>query len=203
MRFRRASQLPWGPTLSTGSIRVGRVLAAGMILVGISGCATQSVADKKPTGPAPIVTRRAPLAGLHYNVTMPGLAVRTDLPDDDMTGYMSNVGDLQFVAYEQQTVDYDLSDKPQEIEDALNGACNGFSEGAKGREKKRVSISHDVWPGKEVEGTKSKTEAYRMRVYVDPVKGRTMFLGVIGPQKELDDKSVDTFFASFSAPIAP
>jgi hypothetical protein len=198
-RMRPAGMRAMG--LSGGSGSLG-ILSICVLLVGLTGCATQSVATKK-TEPAPVIVRKAPLSGLHYNVSMPGLAVRTDMPDDDMTGYVSNVGDLQYVAYEQQTVDYDLSDKPQEIEEVLDGACKGFVEGAKGKEKKRVNIAQDVWPGKEVEGSNSTTGDYRIRVYFDPIKGRTMFVGVIGPKKSIAAKAVDTFFASFSAPVAP
>lgn len=200
----RASQVPWCVTrVASTWVVLGLFGIAGCIGFSITGC-TAPPAQPARTGPAPVVTRKAPLMGLHFNVSMPGIAAKEDVAKDDMTGYTSTVNSAVFVAYEQQTTDYDFSDDKKLIEGVLNGACDGFAKGASGKEKKRISVTKEDWPGKEVEGAMPKESGsdaiYRMRVFVDPVKGRTMYLGVFGPKKRLDESDVEEFFASFAPP---
>lgn len=172
------------------------------LLLPLSGCGMSPPATAERKGPAPVIVRKAPLAGLHYHVVMPGDPKREDMEKDDMTGYESTVDGVMFVAYEQQTTESDLSDDPHEIEAVLKGACEGFATGAQGVERRRISIDHDIWPGKESEGTLPAVTngLYRMRVYIDPAKGRTMYLGVFGPKDQVNSAEAAKFFASFAAP---
>lgn len=176
---------------------------AAIILFGISACnAPQTeLATEKTKTTAPVITRQ-PLAGLHYLITMPGSAERSDIPSDDMKGYQSTADGLVFVAYEQQTTDYDFSKDQKLVEEVLSGACNGFSKGADGTETKRTVIQQGSWPGKESEGTVTdpKGGGYRLQVYLDSTKGRTMYLGMFGPQNTLHDTQAEAFFNSFAAP---
>lgn len=201
----RASQVSWCLNRAAAAwVVIGCVSAFSSLTLSLTGC-TPPPPQLVRTGPAPVVTRKAPLMGLHFNVSMPGIAAKEEVEKDDMTGYTSNVNGAVFVAYEQQTTDYDFSEDKKLIEDVLNGACDGFvAKGAGGKEKKRISIAREDWPGKEVEGSMPKASGsdsiYRMRVFVDPVKGRTMFLGVFGPKKRLTESDVEEFFRSFSPP---
>lgn len=212
-----ASQVPRCVTrVASAWVVIGFVGAAGCIGFGATGC-TAPPAQPARTGPAPVVTRKAPLMGLHFNISMPGIATREEIDEEeerknkkqgkpplDMTGYTSNVNGALFVAYEQDTTDQDLTEDKGMVEDILKGACDGFAKGGKGKETRRISIAKEDWPGKEVEGTmptESGSDAiYKMRVFVDPEKGRTMYFGVFGPKKRLAEKDVDAFFASFSPP---
>ncbi|MFN8658773.1 MAG: hypothetical protein U0105_20730 [Candidatus Obscuribacterales bacterium] len=200
----RASQVSWCLNRAASAwVVIGCLGAFISLALSLTGC-TPPPPQLVRTGPAPVVTRKAPLMGLHFNVSMPGIATKEEVAKDDMTGYTSNVDGAVFVAYEQQTTDYDFSEDKKLIEGVLNGACDGFAKGASGKERKRVNIAKEDWPGKEVEGAMPKESGsdsiYRMRVFVDPVKGRTMYLGVFGPKKRLTESDVEEFFRSFSPP---